>query len=97
MSAPPRYRPVWQTWDIVQTRGASRKPPAGVSDACAPAPVAQQQWRSRMQLARIERCWSIAMLASKVQVDADTLAAYETGDEVIHPDVQRRIAAVLNL
>ena len=87
------YRPMWQTWELVRpivTREDAR--PEG------PRPVARpDDLRLTVQRARIERRWSVSTLASQCECDVETLAAFERGDEVIHPNIQARLKSVLKI
>lgn len=93
-SADDDYREVWQTWHLVRTS-------ARAADA-APLPCAARterppELRQRVQMARVTRRWAIADLAAHAQCDAETLAAFERGDEVLHADLQRRVRQALEL
>ena len=101
MATPSMYREAWQTWRLVR-RGTGG--PAGEArpDA-APRPratsheQAEASWRHRVQIARVDRQWSIAELAAHVQCDVETLASFECGDALLDEPVRRRLAAALAL
>lgn len=56
-----------------------------------------QDVRARVQMARIDRRWSIDELAARAQCPVDVLAAFERGDEVVSDDTLRRIKTTLRL
>ena len=93
------YRPVWQTWSMVQPPQRGRTTTEAAPAAAAPVSQvdAHEAWRQRIQIARIERRWSIADLASRVQCDVATLAAVERGEEVLDADARQRLIAALGL
>ena len=70
---------------------ATAPPPA------APPPAAAPSLRHRVQMARIERRWSVTELATRAHCDAETLAAFECGDEVLSAELQQRVRAALGL
>ena len=51
----------------------------------------------RVQVARVDRQWSIAELGARVQCDVETLAAFERGDALLDEPARRRVAAALEL
>ena len=53
--------------------------------------------RERMQIARIERRMTIDDLAHALKCDAETLAGFERGDEILPESLQKTIRRVLNL
>lgn len=102
------YVPVWQTWTLVSTSSVARAAVEGEHDAafnvgrasCAPLAARAtpaEEFRHRLQAARIDRRMSIAELALNVKCDAETLAAFERGTEAMDADMQRRLRNVLNL
>lgn len=93
-----RYKAVWQTWDLVRPRTTAVVGDRAATDASAAAASSEHRdWRQQVQTARVERRWSVSDLAVQVQCDAETLAAFERGDEILAPDVQRRIRRALGL
>ena len=89
------YRPVWLTWNLVRSN-APRRPvesPHPPPDRAPPT----AELRYRVQMARVERRWSVADLAARVKCDVETLAAFERGDEVLHGELQQRLRVVLAL
>lgn len=90
------YREVWQTWHLVRSTARA----AESSTAAPPAARAVErapELRQRVQMARVARRWAVADLAAHAQCDAETLAAFERGDEVLHADLQRRVRQALEL
>ena len=80
------YRPVYQTWRMVRPSHASvAQQEVGASYSSG------EKARHRLQQLRIANRISIASLAEAVGCDAETLAAYERGDELLGNDVLRRI------
>ena len=53
--------------------------------------------RERMQISRIERRMTIDELARALRCDAEVLAGFERGEEVITESLQTTIRRVLNL
>jgi ribosome-binding protein aMBF1 (putative translation factor) len=95
------YREAWQTWTPVR-RPPSEPPPAAPAGARRPdqrdtARRAEEAWRHRVQVARVDRQWSIAELGARVQCDVETLAAFERGDALLDEPARRRVAAALEL
>lgn len=87
------YRPVWLTWNLVPTTKV-----ATMRDAIpSVAPRPSSELRYRVQMARVERRWSVADLATRVKCHTETLAAFERGDEVLHQDLQHRVRTCLEL
>lgn len=100
------YVPVWQTWSFVGRTGPrtalesertataleGTRPWQGVTHT-TPA----EEFRLRLQTARIDRRMSIAELAQRVRCDVETLSAFERGTEVIDADMQARLRSVLGL
>jgi ribosome-binding protein aMBF1 (putative translation factor) len=90
------YREVWQTWQLV--RPVTRAP---LEERGAPpdaaTPTTAESLRHRVQTARVERRWSISVLAARVGMDPETVASFERGDEVLAPEQQQRVRAVLQL
>ena len=91
-----RYHRVWLTWNLVHTP----KGPAAAATAAAPAvapPRPTAELRFRVQMARVERRWSVADVAERVQCDMETLAAFERGDDVLNAALQQRLRSALDL
>ena len=89
------YRPLWQTWSLVTRRANDAAAPAATR---APKDASTSDaLREQVQIARIDRRLSIVELAASVQCDAEQLAAFERGDEVLHADVQRRLRRALGV
>ena len=100
------YRPVWQTWNLVRpseiASAGVQIPPQDrvVGRSGRPAAAcdsSHENWRERIQIARVEQRLSIADLARGVGCDMETLASFERGDEVIGADVLRRVRDRLRL
>ena len=101
------YAPVWQTWNVVRAVHTSQPVTNSTSsvDECPKARAPRNSeaassvpsLRERMQIARIERRMTIDDLAQTLKCDADTLAGFERGDEVLTEALQRTIRRVLNL
>ena len=103
------YAPVWQTWNVVRVLHTSQPVTTSTSsvDECpkarAPRNSADEvassvpSLRERMQIARIERRMTIDDLAQTLRCDADTLAGFERGDEVLTEALQRTIRRILDL
>jgi DNA-binding XRE family transcriptional regulator len=81
------YRPVYQTWRMVRPSHAhaSQQEVGGASHSSG------EKARHRLQQLRIANRISIASLAEAVGCDAETLAAYERGDELLNNDTLRRV------
>ena len=95
------YAPVWQTWNVVrpQATPTSTIPDKGRSmrPSSEDVGVATSSLRERMQIARIERRMTIDDLANALKCDAETLAGFERGDEILPESLQKTIRRVLNL
>ena len=89
---PQGYRRAWQTWDLVQVRRVTSLETEPVQ-----ATSHDVHLRHRVQKARIERRMSMADLAAHVGVDADRLAAFERGDELLPSDVEARVRSKLGV
>jgi ribosome-binding protein aMBF1 (putative translation factor) len=91
------YREVWQTWHLVRpvTRAPLEERGAPSSDAATPSTA--ESLRHRVQTARVERRWSISALAARVGMDPETIASFERGDDVLAPEQQQRVRAVLQV
>ena len=87
------YREVFQTWSFVRVAAA---PPLAVAND-TPVERASEEWRHTVQKARIDRRWSVADLAARIQCDTETLAAFERGTHLLDEGVQRRLRAELRL
>lgn len=86
------HHQLWQTWELV--RPVAPRPSAAQN---TPRIARSDDFRKDVQKARIERRWSVSMLASECDCDVETLAAFERGDEVIAPSIQARLKAVLKI
>lgn len=84
------YKQAWQTWTMVRPNG-------GVKEDAVGAITERVKFRQRVQQARIEQRLSVADLAAQSRCDIETLAAFERGDEVLSPEVQKRLRALLGL
>ena len=68
------------------------------TDSGAGGPTAPlQEWRRKMQTARIQNRWSIADLADHIKSDHESLAGFERGDMVLAGDSLRRLREALSL
>ena len=92
-----RYLRVYQTW-ILLSRAPNKDTNPSVQHACpssmAPTPL---DLRHRVQMARVEKGLSIEELSKRVVCEAETLAAFERGDEVLSSDLQQSLRNVLSL
>lgn len=89
-----KYREVWQTWSLVKHPSTSLI----LEEVTTEEPLADaSNFRFRMQTARISRRLTIAELSTMVKCDAETLAGFERGDEVVSGEVQTRLRKVLQL
>lgn len=88
-----RYVPVWQTWNVIHVAADSTK----VSESTPSSSSSTIDLRRRMQVARIQRRWSVTDLAARVGCDANLLSAFERGDEILHASMQAAIKDVLQL
>jgi len=88
-----RYREVFQTWSFVRV---SAPPPLAVT-CDAPPERAAEEWRHAVQRARINRRWSVADLAARIQCDVETLAAFERGTHLLEESIQKRLRKELRL
>ena len=94
------YQPVWQTWNLVQQShhqplnidNVSNAPTTGGERSCTGVDI-----RQMVQQARIQRRWSIDILASHVKCEPKTLAAFEREAEVLPPDVLERLRKILRI
>lgn len=89
------YTQLWQTWSLVRPVVATT--PSTVRHERGNPLVRPDELRMLVQKARVEQRWSVAALAARCECDVETLAAFERGDEVIHPSIQARLKAVLRL
>ena len=94
------YKPVWTTWHIVRPHRAGA---ARGADA-APEAAVPGDLRLRVQTARVQRRLSVSALAARVQTErggglatADLLAAFERGEQVLAPEIQRAVRRALDL
>lgn len=87
------YREVFQTWNFIVTE----KRPSLVVSSDAPVDNSTEEWRHAVQRARIARRWSIAELARRIEHDAETLAAFERGTQVLDDTTHRRLRKQLGL
>ena len=76
---------------------ADAAPPPAAACSSLRAPGVADEWRGRMQTARVERRLSIADLAARVHVDVARLAGLERGDEVVDAETRARIERALGL
>ena len=84
---------MWQTWTLV-----SKTPQVEtVFEDTAEHSGLQDEMRYKVQVARIDMRMSVVQLAAAAKCDADTLAGYERGDEVLNSDILARIQRVLRL
>lgn len=84
-----RYKELHQTWDLIRPSGHTAP-----KDGAAAAPAAcggEEKARHRIQKLRIEKRLSVGQLAAAVDCDAETLAAFERGDEVLGAPLMRRL------
>lgn len=92
------YQPVWQTWNLVHT---TRGPSVGADDASKTSGATRTSsgidLRQSVQRARIQRRWSIDVLASHVKCDAKLLAAFEREAEVLPQEVLERLRKCLRI
>ena len=88
------YVRVYQTWNLVSSAGA-RKEGDYQSEVVSVERV--PDFRHRVQMARIERSWSILELSSKIGCDVDTLAAFERGDDILSADLRTALSRILEL
>lgn len=91
------YAPVWQTWRVVRPSHRSGGDVAHGEDTSSSAVSGVPTLRERMQIARIERRMTVDDLAQALRCDAETLAGFERGDEVLPEALQRSIRRHLNL
>ena len=100
------YAPVWQTWTVVRSLHSTQPVSNDASvDECHKSKrksvdgtaTLVPSLREQMQIARIERRMTIDDLAQSLRCDAETLAGFERGDEVLTEALQRTIRRVLNL
>lgn len=82
------HRAVWQTWSL---RKPEQSANASVQD------VEQVEFRARVQKARVERRKTIAALGEELHCDAELLAAFERGEEVLDRALQARLRSLLQL
>lgn len=92
-----RYVPVWQTWTTVRAPTTSAPVDESASTGQMSSKQHIAQLRERMQVARIDRRLSIEELSHAIECDAETLAAFERGEEVLSDSHQRAIRRLLNL
>ena len=92
-----RYVPVWQTWTTVRAPTTSAPVDESASTGQMSSKQHIAQLRERMPDARICRRLSIEELSHASECDAETLAAFERGEEVLSDSHQRAIRRLLNL
>lgn len=90
-----QYETVWQTWSVVTDARASST--RAESDCAQGTQAFHDDFRLRLQIARIERRWSIADLAQRVRCATEVLASYERGEDVVSADLRRRLVVELDL
>lgn len=88
------YAPLYQTWSLVKEVDAP--PPTSAASSSRPAPTTTRT-RELVQIARIKKRLTPSMLAERAGCDAETLSAFERGDEVLDAVVERRVLAALDL
>ena len=86
------YRLVWQSWRMLRP---TAHPVEQVTASEAVPRTDADDFRARVQQTRIARRWTVAAMASRVQCDEHTLAAYERGDEVLDREVLQRLRAIV--
>lgn len=92
------YLPLYQTWSFTQPRRRTPSSSSVAPPAAAPSSrVASHDktFRELVQRARIERRLPLATLASHVECEVETLAAFERGDEVLPPSTVEKLERVL--
>ena len=100
---PDGYHRTWLSWSTVNpvaASGSERVLPVGT-----PRPTlsvsentnTDSALRSRVQIARIERRWSVVDLGAQVQCDGAMIADYERGRGVLDPSVMNLIRRVLSV
>ena len=100
---PEGYHRTWLSWTTVNpvaASGSERVRPAEATHT--PLSIAENTntesaLRSRVQIARIERLWSVMDLGAQVQCDGALIADYERGRGVLDPAVMHRMRRVLSV
>ena len=90
----PHYAPVWQTWVMMDSSAADHKTPDVEGRSLRPV---QHMLREQVQMARIQRRWSIGDLAREVGCPAQTLIDFERGDEILSRDLQVKLCNLMGL
>lgn len=89
------YVRVHLTWNLVQKTDQKAADTSGnvkvdVSDAL-------DDFRHRVQVARVEKGWRLQDLATRVGFDASVLADFERGDDPLTSEKRRSLCRVLEL
>lgn len=95
-----KYVRVYQTWNLLQPtiRTSAPVPESTAPDSAPtfPSMNADDTFRYKVQMARVDKGWSIQKTAEMAKCDAAALAAYERGDTVLSTDLHRTLKQVLN-
>ena len=85
-----------QTWHLVGDLASARSDESEPTLTAMPMAV-DSSLRHRVQMARVDRRWSIDDLSQHARCDASALAAFERGDEILTDSVQRSVCAALHI
>ena len=92
------YRKVFQTWSLLSPTDVVHSPASCTIQKEAPDAgrvISPSVFRMNVQHLRIKRRLSVSDLASMVNCDAQTLAAYEEGQELLDEKIVTRIENAL--
>ena len=84
------YRAMHQTWTMVRPFSTS------IASDAKETTHEESKTRHRFQRLRISKRCSIASLAAIIKCDADTLAAYERGDELLDKETLLKLERCLS-
>lgn len=91
------YLPTWQTWQVVRPLTRSQPEVRQGGDIIPSNRDTRQLMRERVQIARIEQRMTVNDVADRVSCDVDTIVAFESGDEILSNDLQKKIRSVLKI
>lgn len=90
-----QYHRVWQTW-VIRRPATNETTEVDVAGS-HPQTNSLADFRYKMQMARVNRGWSIQDVSERVQYDPSLLAAFERGEDVVPVEVQSSLARCLKI
>ena len=91
------YSAVWQSWDLIQPIHLNPENTTFVESTDSSHNNSTEDVRQNVQRIRIDKRLSIPVLAAQIKCDANTLAAFERGDDILPHDVYKRLLKELKL